>query len=114
MSFQVGSVCYPTAEQAAQASASSQIGSFAQQGNASFVINAATSDAASITYLLTPVAGGTGITIVSPYTPQPCGMLTFQDGLEMGWMVAAVWLVTYGVLMMKDAVRGWGDQHGNT
>jgi len=112
-SFQVGSACYPTAEAAAKAAASAQIGTLVPHGSSSYVVNASSADGTSITYVLAPVAGGTAITVVAPYTAQPCGLLDLQDGLQIGWMVAAVWLLTKAVLVVKDAITGWGDQHGN-
>ena len=113
MGYQVGSACYPTAVAAAQASASSQVGAVVTQGSASYVVDASSVDGSSITYVLTPVAGGTALTVVSPYTAQACGLLDFNDGLNIGWLMAACWLGTAAVLSLKHAITGWGDQSGN-
>lgn len=114
MSYQVGSACYSTATQAAQAAASAQVGAVTSHTSTSYVINAASVDDTSITYTLTPVSGGAPLTVVAPYTAQPCALLTFQDGMQMGWLVAAAWLATFAIVTLRNAVTGWGDQSGNT
>lgn len=115
MSYQVGAACYPTPTAAAQASASSQIGQIVPHGTTSYIIDATGSDATSITYVLAPVGGGVAITVVAPYTAQPCNMLTMDDGLLMGWMVAAAWIGAYALLFITRALRGeTGGEYGNT
>jgi hypothetical protein len=113
VSYQVGSACYDTALMASQASASSQVGAVVVHGTTSYVVNASSSDGASITYALAPVSGGASLTVVSPYTAQPCNMLTHQDGLQLGWLVAGVWVAAWAIKFMVIAVKDWGDQHGN-
>jgi hypothetical protein len=78
------------------------------------VVNAASSDAVSITYLLTPVAPGSALSVVAPYSAQPCGLLSGADGLQMGWLIGAAWIATWAIKYIATAVRGWGDQHGNS
>jgi hypothetical protein len=115
MNYQVGSVCYDTAVQAAQASASKEIGAVVSHGGSAFVVNAATVEATGITYSFVPVSGGAPVTIVAPYSAQPCNMLTYQDGLHIGWMVAAAWLSAYAVLFIARSLRGeTGGDYGNT
>lgn len=114
MAYQVGTACYATATQAAQAAASAQVGAVTQHASTSYFINAASVDATSITYTLTPVGGGTALTVTAPFTAQPCGLLTFQDGMQMGWLIAAAWIATFAVVTLRHAVSGWGDQSGNT
>lgn len=114
MNYQVDSACYPSAAIAAQVSASSQIGTFVQHGTTAYVIDATASDENSITYVLAPVGGGTAITVVTPYTAQPCGLLTADDGLQMGWLIAACWIAAYGLLFLTRALRGeTGGDYGN-
>ncbi|MNL03975.1 hypothetical protein D3C87_1245290 [compost metagenome] len=113
MSFQVGSTCYDTEVAAAAASVSSQIGAFVQHGGTSHVVNASSVDGSSITYTLTPVGGGVPVTLVAPYTAQPCGLLTAGDAVEMSWLVVAVWAATWGIKFMATALHDWGNQHGN-
>ncbi|GKT19023.1 hypothetical protein AVHY2522_20980 [Acidovorax sp. SUPP2522] len=106
MAFQVGTACYPTSKQAAEASASAQVGAVVSHGGTAYVMDIGGVADASITYRLQPVAGGTPIQIVSTYTAQPCGFLQLQDGLVMGWMVAAAWIATYSVMFLARALRG--------
>lgn len=114
MPFQVGSACYPTAQQAAQASASAQVGAVVVHGGSAFVVDVGGVADTSIAYRLHPVAGGNPIQITAPYLPQPCNLLQLQDGLQMGWMVAAAWLATYSIMFLTRALRGEGDSNGDT
>ena len=115
MAFQVGSVCYPTALQAAQASASSQAGAIVTRGDANYIVDITTVSANSITYKLMPIGLGNIYTGTSSYAAQPCNMLQASDGLQLGWLIAAVWLGAYGLLFVTRALRGeTGSEYGNT
>lgn len=114
MAFQVGSACYGAANEAAQASASAQVGAIVQHGGTAYVIDATAVAAESITYALYPVGGGTAISVTSAYTAQPCNLLEFSDGLQLGWLVGGVWLGVFCVLMLRKAIEGWGNQDGNS
>jgi len=113
VSYQVGSACYETPEAAASAAASAQVGGIVQNGAVSYVVNASSVDGSSITYVLSPVAGGVPLTVVAPFTAQPCGMLGTADAVQMGWLVAAAWCGVWAVKFMATAIKDWGDQHGN-
>jgi TRAP-type C4-dicarboxylate transport system permease large subunit len=115
MTYQVGSACYPTATAAAQVSASAEIGKLVPNGSITYVVDATSADENSITYILAPVGGGTAITVVAPYTAQPCNMLELTDGLEMGWAIGAAWLGAFALLFLTRAMRGeTGGDYGNT
>lgn len=106
MAFQVGAACYPSAMQAAQASASAQVGSVVVHGGTAYVIDVAGAADASITYQFQPLAGGQPLQMVSAYTAQPCNMLQLEDGLQMGWLVAAAWVGVYALLFIGRAIKG--------
>lgn len=115
MNYQVGSACYGTQEQAAQASASSMVGAVVQHGGSAYAVNASSASATAIEYSLSPVGGGTAITISAPYSAQPCGLLTSSDALQMGWMLMAVWVGVYALMFLARALRGeTGGEYGNT
>jgi hypothetical protein len=114
MAFQVGSACYPTEVAAAQAAASSQVGSIVNHSAAAYVVGVSNVTASSITYQFDPVGGGAPITLVSPYQPQPCNLLTLEDGVELGWLMVAVWVGVYAVMHIARVLRGeTGDNYGN-
>jgi len=106
MSYQVGSACYATAQAAAQVSASAQVGVIVQHGASAYVIDAASVSGASITYAFTPVGGGTALTVVAPYTAQPCNLLGAEDALQFGWGIVAAWLAVFAVMFIARALRG--------
>lgn len=112
MAYQVGSACYDTAVMAAQAQASASVGSIVGASPQTVSVSSVAAD--SITYVLTPVGGGTPITHIAPFTPQPCNMLQAADGLAIGWMVAGAWIGAYCLLFLARALRGeTGESYGN-
>jgi hypothetical protein len=104
MAFQVGSACYGTAGEALQAIAATQAGSVVVHGSAAYVVDATVSGT-SITYTLSPVAGGSALTYASTIQPQPCGLLDWQDGLVLGWGVAGAWLLVAAVMVLRKGVH---------
>lgn len=105
MAFQVGATCYGEAEAAVAAIASAQVGTVVVHGGAAYVIDAGGITGASITYSLAPMSGGTAITTVAPVSLQPCGLLDWDDGLVLGWAVAAAWIATAAVMALRKAVH---------
>ncbi len=115
MSYQVHTACYPTPEAAASVSASASLGAIVHRGGDAYAVDAASVNATSITYTLSPMAGGTPITTVVPYTAQPCQLLSLQDGLQMGWMIAGAWIGAYALMFLARAFRGDTEStYGNT
>lgn len=115
MAFQVGTACYGTATQAAQASASSQLGAVVQHGGSAHVVELAALSDSGISYALRPVGGGAPITVTAAYQAQPCNLLGVDDGLALGWSVAGVWLAVYAVVFIARTVWHVGDKDdGNT
>lgn len=117
MNYQVGSVCYPTAEAAAAASASSVVGSIVNHGGSAYVVNVDGVTSEFVYYSFTPVIGGVTTYMEFAYTPQPCGMLGADDAITMGWMVGAAWLGAYALMFLgrvvRDMVNERGSQDGN-
>jgi hypothetical protein len=114
MAYQVGSACYPSAIAAAQAVASSQIGSIVNHESGAYVVGINSVTGTAINYSLNPVAGGSSFSVNASFAPQPCNLLTWEDGLSVGWMIGAVWIATYAVIFMARAFRGeTGGDYGN-
>lgn len=105
MGFQVGASCYGDALSAVQAVASSEVGRVVPAGSAVYVVDVLGVTEASITYELSPITGGTALTMTAPISVQPCGLLDWSDGLFLGWAVAGVWLATFAVLHLRAAAH---------
>lgn len=106
--WQVGPACYSSPLAAASAAASSQLGAVVVHGSTAYVIDVSSVSGSSIEYALTPVGGGSAITVSSPFTAQECGLLTASDGLVMGWGVAAAWLGAFALLFLTKGLRSDG------
>jgi len=105
--WQVGSACYETEAGAAAAAASSQVGSVVTHGSTAYVVDVSAIDSAgaSITYVFAPIDGGTAMQLVAPYSAQPCGLLSYADGLALGWGVGAAWIGAFCLLTLTRAFR---------
>lgn len=113
--FQVGSACYSTQLQAAQVSASSQLGSLVSHGGLSYVVDLANATGNTLTYSLNPIGGGTPISSTVSYTAQPCALLQIEDGLTIGWMIAAAWIAAYALIFLAKILKTEsGESNGNT
>ncbi len=114
MSFQVGGVCYETELAAARATAASQLGSFVNHSGQSYLISNSNVSATQIEYFFTPVGGGTTISMLNDFSPQPCGLLSAEDGLQIGWLMISVWVAVYGIMFLTRAfnVDSDGDDYG--
>ena len=118
MSFQVGSACYPSELAAAAASASSMAGGVVSHAGSAYAVDVTGVTASSISYTFTPISGGAPVVLVAPYTPQPCGLMGAADAVQLGWLVAGVWVTVYCVKFIARVVREManerGDGDGNT
>lgn len=104
-SYQVDQSCYSSQLVAVQAMAAREIGKVTQVGTASYVVDVSATSATSITYILRNVSSTATLTKVATVAPQPCGLLDTADGLIVGWGIAAVWLLTAGVMFLRRGVH---------
>ena len=105
MAYQVGTTCYGSASQALSAIASDQLGSVVVHGGAAYVVGVDAVASSSITYSFTPIAGGAPFISVVSMTPQPCGLMDWQDGLALGWGIATAWILTAAVMHLRKAAH---------
>lgn len=114
MTYQVGSVCYQSTLEAAQASASSQIGAVLAVGGVPYTVTVPEVTGEAITYALREVGGVGVITSTYAYTAQPCGLPNVVDGVELGWLVGSVWIAVFALMFLTKALRGeTGPEYGN-
>lgn len=105
MAYQVGPFCYGSAAAANTAAASSMVGSIVHQGGSAFVVAVDSVTDSTVTYRFDPVAGGSSFTLAAPASPLACGLLDWQDGLTLGWSIAAVWIATAAVMFLRKGVH---------
>lgn len=113
--FQVGSACYASAAAANMATASAQSGAVVSSGGTARIITVAAVDDGSITYRFHGLDGST-VTQTVQHIPQPCGLLTASDAVDLGWQIAAVWIAVYAVMFMARALwhHDTENSYGNT
>ena len=112
--YQVGAACYSTPTAALQAIASSQTGAIVQHGGAGYIATASGTET-GILYTFYPLAGGTPIAQSVAFAPEPCGLLTASDGLQMGWLIVAAWVSAFAVMFIARTLRGeTTSNYGNT
>jgi hypothetical protein len=103
---QVAGTCYSSTQHAVAAIASAEVGKVVPVGSSVYVVDALPGpDGSSITYTLTPVAGGAPIVKTASVHVPPCMLLDWSDGLALGWAVAAVWVAVAVVLHLREAAH---------
>lgn len=104
MAYQVGPACYATAEAANSAIASTQAGTHLAAGGAAYVVGVTGVTPSSITYSYAQLGGATTEQTYASM-PQPCGLLDYKDGLNLGWGVGLAYLSVYALLFMTRGLR---------
>jgi len=103
--FQVGPACYASALAANSATASAQSGAVVTHSGTVRIVTVSSVGDDTITYNFTGLDGSVVAQTVQQI-PQPCGLLTAADGLQIGWLIAGAWIATYAVLFIAHAIRG--------
>lgn len=101
MGWQFEGVCYSTQLQAVQAAAGSQVGKVVELFSAPYVIDIGSTTSTTATYLYRGLGDEPPIEKVIALTPQPCGLLEWEDGLQISWLVVAVWLAAYSLKFLS-------------
>lgn len=104
---QVGATCYGSDAAALAAIASGEVGKVVPAGQTVYVVGAQpAASAVAIAYTLTPIDGTAAIASTVALVLQPCQMLDWSDGLELGWGIGGAWILTAVALSMRKAGPG--------
>ena len=87
--YQVGATCYNTATAANFAAASAQSGSVVLIGGNSYILAVGAVTDTTVSYDYSPLAGGATVSQTVALSPAPCGLLTSEDAVTIGWAIAA-------------------------
>lgn len=71
-----------------------------------YVVDVVSVTTAGITYELTDMLTSSTVSFLSAPSMQPCALLDWQDGLELGWGVGGLWIAVAAVLFVAWARRG--------
>lgn len=104
MPFQVGTECYPSQASALHAYAASATGQIYTSGANVFLVTAARSGNA-IQWTGTKIAGtGANWTYTQTMTFPECQKLSVEDGVAVGWMIAAVLIAAFAVKFIRKGL----------
>lgn len=102
MAFQVGSACYETALQAAQAYAATIEPVIAHP----WLIRVQHVTEAAVTYEYRNVVDGAIYLNAHAIHLSPCNLLTAADAVNVGWLIGGVWLSISVVAFLIRYLRG--------
>lgn len=106
MGWQVGAACYGTELAAAQALAASQAGVVLSTPAGLYALVPGAITGTSIEWQFAALDGGPAKpAAVVGVVSQPCGLLEWQDALQLGWSVVAAWALVYGIRFLIRTVR---------
>lgn len=105
MSYQHGGQCFATQAEAWASLAAVQAGSVHAAGSALYVLDVSGVSSSGIAYTLHDMLGGGTVSYTVAPAMQPCALLDWSDGLQLGWSVGAVWLLAAAVLFVLRGAR---------
>lgn len=105
--YQVGSVCYPSALDAAQATAALHNG-VTTNGSNSLHFSVQALNATTLRYVAYYTGSTQSITRDVPFTPAPCALpsMSVGDGVALGWLVVIPWAVVFGIKFIARRAVG--------
>lgn len=106
MSWQVGNYCVETELQAAQATAAANNGVMFSTSAGVVEVMVGNVTETSIQYILRNVSANSQVNRTVIFSAQECQLLTVTDGIQMGWLVGAVWLAAFCLMFLTRALRG--------
>lgn len=80
-------------------------GQFVQVGNDPYRIDASFVSPSSIRYDGERLDGFGSFTKTIEINPAPCTLLDLEDGVYLGWLVAAVWAAAFAIMVLRRAVK---------
>lgn len=110
MAYEVHGTCYGSKSEALSATASYVQGGAVSNAGQAYIVTAVPS-VSGLDYTFTPIAGGSPLLASVAVDPSPCGLLDWQDGIQLGWLVAGVWLAVLGLRIAARFV--WAEAIGD-
>jgi hypothetical protein len=104
MAVQFGGQCFADVAGAAAALAAAEVGAIYSAGSRVWLVTAATSSSGSVELELTDtVSADPPLTFTSSPAFQPCALLDWDDGLALGWGIAAIWILVAAIASVAKA-----------
>lgn len=108
MGYQVGSACFDNLADAASALVGIQNGQFLPGSSSVVKVTSFSSDpidsSVSITASIASLDGSYSYSTTQVYTVPACSVLTFDDGVSIGWQLLAAFSAVYAVLFLRRAI----------
>lgn len=102
--YQVDQACYPTLQTAIEAICAKTTGQFTMVGTNPYRVDTTFSAPSSITYQGSQLNGTGTFTRTHAITPEPCNVLTTEDGVQLAWLVVAVWVAAFAIIVLRKAL----------
>lgn len=99
--YQVETACYSSTQQAVEAIAAKMTGQVVQVGTDPYRVEATYSAPSSILYQGSQLNGTGTFTRTLSIDPPPCNLPGFEEGLDLGWLVAGVWIAVAAIVILR-------------
>ena len=106
MSYQHGGQCFGFLAEAWASLAAAEVGSIRAAGSAVYVVDVSGVSTSGIDYVLTDMVTGSTVAYTATPAMQPCALLDWQDGLELGWGIGSVWIAAAAILFLARSRKG--------
>jgi hypothetical protein len=106
MAVQFGGQCFADVAGAAAALAAAEVGAIYSAGSRVWLVTAAAPGATSGSVdleLTDTVSADPPVTFTSSPAFQPCALLDWDDGLAVGWGIAAIWIIVAAIASVSKA-----------
>lgn len=101
--------CYSTPLEATTALAASYVGQVHQIGGTAHYVISTNPGEYGIVVTYQPANSGSNFTQWQSVNPPECQLMTGADGLELGWLIAGAWLLTYSISFLARYL--WREMH---
>lgn len=117
--YQHGAACFPSKSSANSAAAANEVGKIIQTANGPAVVDLIELSDNSITYAIRDLTTSQSTISTVTVNPPECQLMSLDDGLSIGWQIAAVWAAAFALKFLAkyiwlEMTTNDGSNYGNT
>lgn len=117
--YQHGAACFASKSSANSAAAANEVGKIIQTPSGPAVVDLIELSDNSITYAIRDLTTSQSTIATVSVNPPECQLMSLDDGLSIGWQIAAVWAAAFALKFLAKYI--WfemnsndGSNYGNT